>query len=122
VNAGHPPPYRFAPGAPPRRGCDVQSPLLGVDDTGEMGPFEQCEESLAPGESLFLYTDGVPDARSPDGTMFGEGRLLEALREHVGLAPEALSRAVAEQLDAFQGGQRQDDITVVVLRRSAVTS
>jgi serine phosphatase RsbU (regulator of sigma subunit) len=118
VNAGHPPPYRLAAGTVPKRCCDVQSPLLGVDASGAMGPFQQCEETLAPGESIFLYTDGVPDARAPDRASFGEGGLLEALRDRSALAPEPLARSIADHLDRFQSGQRQDDITLVVLRRS----
>jgi serine phosphatase RsbU (regulator of sigma subunit) len=122
VNAGHPPPLRLAPGGEPRPCCDVLSPLLGVDDTGEMGPYQQCEETLAPGESVFLYTDGVPDARAPDRAMFGEAALLEVLRRHAGLAPAPLIRAIADHLDQYQAGLRQDDITLLVLRRSAVTA
>jgi sigma-B regulation protein RsbU (phosphoserine phosphatase) len=118
VNCGHPPPLRFASGAVPARCCNVFSPILGVDDTGEMGPFAQGEETLSPGESLFCYTDGVPDARSRDGSTLGDAGLRDAVRSIAGQHPEALCRAIAAKLDEFQGGQRQDDITLVVLRRT----
>lgn len=52
--------------------------------------------------------------------MFGEAGIVESLRRLSDLAPEALARAMAEQLHALQAGQRQDDITLVVLRRSAI--
>jgi sigma-B regulation protein RsbU (phosphoserine phosphatase) len=118
VNCGHPPPLRFAPSTVAKRCCDVFSPILGVDDTGEMGPFEQGEETLSPGESIFLYTDGVPDARSRDGAAFGEAGLVAAVRGIADQHPEPLCRSIAAKLDEFQAGQRQDDITLVVLQRS----
>jgi sigma-B regulation protein RsbU (phosphoserine phosphatase) len=119
VNAGHPPAYRVAPGGVVRPACAEQSPLLGVDATGVMGSFEQCDDTLAPGETIFLYTDGVTEARTPDGGLFGDAALREALRDRASLAPDDLCRAVADVIDEFQAGQRRDDITLLVLRRSA---
>jgi len=40
---------------------------------------------LAPDDYLLLYTDGVVEARSPDGTFFGEERLSALLRSSIGL-------------------------------------
>jgi len=120
VNAGHPPAYRIS-ADDAQSCCGVQSPLLGVDASGEMGPFEQREMVLAPGESLFLYTDGVTEARTRDGRMYGDAALQKALRRHAGLTPRELCREMAEVLEQFQAGHRHDDITLLVLRRSAVT-
>ena len=120
VNAGHPPAYRIS-ADDAQSCCGVQSPLLGVDASGEMGPFEQREMALAPGESLFLYTDGVTEARTQGGQMYGDAALQKALRRHAGLSPRDLCREMAEVLEQFQAGHRHDDITLLVLRRSAVT-
>jgi sigma-B regulation protein RsbU (phosphoserine phosphatase) len=76
--------------------------------------------TLAPGETLVLYTDGYTEARAPDGvTMFGAGRLAEAL----GVARTALPlERCAEELKAaverFTGTpDLQDDQTLLMLRR-----
>ena len=121
VNAGHPPAYRIS-ADDAQSCCGVQSPLLGVDTSGEMGPFEQREMTLAPGESLFLYTDGVTEARTRGGHMYGDAALQKALRRHAGLCPRELCREMAEVLEQFQAGHRHDDITLLVLQRSAVTA
>jgi len=121
VNAGHPPAYRIS-ADDAQSCCRVQSPLLGVDASGEMGPFEQREMSLAAGESLFLYTDGVTEARAQGGSMYGDAALQKALRRHAGLSPRELCREMAEVLEQFQAGHRHDDITLLVLQRSGTAT
>ena len=69
---------------------------------------------LAPGERLFLYTDGVTEAKSPDGDRFGNDRLVEALNEDPAIGDESLIRCVKEAVDRFAGEEPQyDDMTMV---------
>jgi serine phosphatase RsbU (regulator of sigma subunit) len=76
--------------------------------------------TLAPGELLVFFTDGLLEARAADGkTMFGPQRLADLAR---GMTPDQPLAECAEQaraaLDAFTASRElQDDVTVLLLRR-----
>ncbi|HTS05126.1 MAG TPA: PP2C family protein-serine/threonine phosphatase, partial [Candidatus Eisenbacteria bacterium] len=72
--------------------------LLGLFPKWE---FSIAESELTPGDLLALYTDGVTEASSDDGTEFGEEMLLEKLLEHRDLSCDDLARAVAEDVRKF---------------------
>lgn len=113
VNAGHPEAYI--------RGVD--SELRPLDSTGPIltsalpdVPCEQRTARLASGESLFLYTDGVTEARASEG-MFGAERMLEAFLRSNPAGGDRLD-AVLDALRAFTGGSaHEDDVTLLVLER-----
>jgi len=71
---------------------------------------------LAPDDYLLLYTDGVVEARSPDGTFFGEERLSALLRSSIGLDAQALADRVESAVLEFQENGPCDDVAVLVLR------
>nr|WP_180218751.1 PP2C family protein-serine/threonine phosphatase [Streptomyces albus] len=114
LNRGHPPPYLLHDGAVV---ClEPTHPELPLS-TG-LGPShgDPVEETFpfAPQDSLVLVTDGVTEARNPDGVFFDVQRGLgdTGLRRADELA-DALVKAVTE----WTGGQRQDDMAVLVLTR-----
>ena len=89
---------------------------LGVETSAE---FPITRTQLAPGELLFIYTDGLVEAIDPNGREFGRLRLADVVRPSGGTesAADALSRAT-RVLDGFVGAARQhDDITCMVVRR-----
>lgn len=72
---------------------------------------------LKPGDTLFLYTDGVTEATRSDNELFGEDRLIASLNEHGTDDVELLCHEVHADVDAFVGDAPQfDDITVLALR------
>ena len=79
---------------------------------------------LKPADAIFQYTDGVTEAtydvNAGEGateTMFGEERLLDAVKEVGNAAPEKLLPHVRGRIDAFvNGGEQFDDITMLALR------
>ena len=74
--------------------------------------------SLAPGDLLLAYSDGVVDAVSPDGESFGEERLIRVLDECPAEPAQAVNWVI-EALEAFTRGHTPyDDVTLVVARRS----
>ncbi len=82
--------------------------------------YEQAEAALQPGDMLLLYTDGVTEARNPEGEEFGEDRLLDTLRAAPGAGAQAAADRLLEALTRFAAGAPQhDDITLIVARRSA---
>ena len=72
--------------------------------------------TLDPGDTIFLYTDGVTEARDPSGEEFGMQRLCEVL-EVTDRYPEGLVETVKKTVDEFAHGMPQhDDFTAVALR------
>ena len=83
-------------------------------------PFGETEQHLAPGDTLVLFSDGVPEAQNIFDEEFGEARLLEVLREVRHEPAEAVIDRLMTALDTFVGGAPQfDDITLLVARRVA---
>jgi serine phosphatase RsbU (regulator of sigma subunit) len=85
--------------------------LLGVFEAVELG---QVEVELAPGDLLVLYTDGVLEARGPEG-FFGSDRLAQLLSECVGLPAPHVAERVERAVVEFQSGQARDDVAVLVV-------
>lgn len=86
-----------------------------------LGAFEAwdcsvAETTLAPGDALLLYSDGITEARSDQDDEFGEARLLETLRRHRHADAPALVAAILEAVREFSAGEQADDITLVVAR------
>lgn len=78
--------------------------------------FREHEFQLRPGDSLYVYTDGVPEATNAHEELYGTDRMLEALNQEPGASPEELLRTVKEEIDAFVGDAPQfDDITMLCL-------
>ncbi|MCR5322655.1 MAG: serine/threonine-protein phosphatase [Lachnospiraceae bacterium] len=55
-------------------------------------PFKEHEFELHPGDSLFVYTDGVPEATNVENELFGADRMLESLNTEPDAVPEVLWR------------------------------
>jgi sigma-B regulation protein RsbU (phosphoserine phosphatase) len=73
--------------------------------------------SLARGEALVLYSDGILESFSPEGAMFGEEGLKAALgKARGGAAREIGERLLAAALDYRQGREAEDDVTLLVAR------
>jgi sigma-B regulation protein RsbU (phosphoserine phosphatase) len=73
--------------------------------------------SFAPGDALFIYTDGVTEARDGAGNLFGPARL-EAVLRHGAPTAEGLVRAVVDAVREFAAGAPQsDDVTALAVRR-----
>ena len=121
VNAGHNPPIlvqgdekgsyiRTRPGL-------VLGAMSGVK-------YRSQEVMLAPGDAIYLYTDGVTEQTNAHGEMFGEDRLLAFVSEHFHDDPKAILSSVSAQVSAFAANTPQaDDRTQLVIRYrgSAVT-
>src|SRR5215510_8661028 len=74
---------------------------------------------IAAGDTLALYTDGITESFNGAGEEFGEERLIDALRRHRELPPQALLDSIVEEVRRFSPYEQQDDITVIVARGRA---
>ncbi|MDQ2672990.1 MAG: SpoIIE family protein phosphatase [Actinomycetota bacterium] len=110
--AGHPPPLLVRPeGAVEEVGCSGK--VLGVFPEAELN---DTSLRLMPGEALVLYTDGVTEARSPDGDFFGEGRLRRLLSSCAGFDAGTFAGRIKDAVLDFQEGTPSDDLAILVLR------
>ena len=73
---------------------------------------------LKPGDTLFMYTDGLSEARNQSGKEYGLDRLSKILQEHQSLSPGQLISKVLEDLNLFQSGTaKTDDLTLMAVKR-----
>jgi len=68
------------------------------------------------GDILILYSDGVTEAGIDYGEEFGEERLARTVAEHRSLAASAMVQEIVDEVAAYSGASRHDDVTVVALR------
>ena len=88
--------------------------LVGVSPKAQyhVRPFE-----MHPGDCLFVYTDGIPEADNAAAELFGEKRLTDTLNGNADADPEELIRRVHDAVDRFADRAPQfDDITMLCLK------
>ena len=74
------------------------------------------EMTLNPGDRLFLYTDGVPEATNAENKLYGEDRLINFINQNASAEAEKLLPALKNNIDEFVGEAPQfDDITMLML-------
>lgn len=78
--------------------------------------YKDYELKLSPGDALFVYTDGVPEANDAAGAFFGTDRMEEALNQAEPGHPKDILMKVRESVETFAGGAEQfDDMTMMCL-------
>ena len=113
-NAGHNPPVLLCGGDCLRELENLGGLVLGVISDQH---YQDKAVGLARGDGVFLYTDGVTDATSPEREFFGESRLLERLRELSQAHAAELTSGVMASLHAFaRNAPQHDDITMLAVR------
>lgn len=124
VSAGHPSPLLIRQGrlikaldAAPRAPLGMTLP----SDAAHARELSVGSEHLEPGDCVLLYTDGVTEARAPDGTFFGEDRLADLIIRHLaaGLPAAETMRRVVHALLQHQQGRLTDDASLALLQWQA---
>jgi sigma-B regulation protein RsbU (phosphoserine phosphatase) len=115
--AGHPTGYlRRASGKVellPAEG-DVAGPALGLIDGF---PYESGRQSVGPGDTAILFTDGLTEARTSEGEEWGQERLVEEMGRTAATNPAGLLSALVAAAASFAGGQAfEDDVCIVALQ------
>jgi len=114
INGGHEPPMLVGQAGIKAR-LNPTGPAVGLFPDLDFN-IEVVE--LEPGDLLVAYTDGVLDARSPEGESFGERRLAWMVQQPAASA-SALLEAIQISLNEHMAGIEQfDDITMLALRRA----
>ena len=123
TNAGHPRPLHI------RRSQGVVEPIL--FRKGASGPalgifpgypFVSDECPLTPGDAILAFTDGVTEITAPNGELFGEERLREAVRRRIDLPVEEILEQILREMRAFSATATfEDDVCLVGIEASWAT-
>ena len=116
VNAGHEEAYILGANGI-RTALQPTGPVLGIFAGAS---HDIATEQIESGETLLLYTDGVPEATSQSGEQFAENRLRSLLDSSCGSAQELLQKIVDSVSEFTQGARQHDDITMLASRRKTV--
>lgn len=80
--------------------------------------FSTKKVKLNPGDSLFLYSDGLSEARNKSNIQYGEERLAALISKENAASPQELINSCLQDLANFQSGApRTDDLTMIVIQR-----
>jgi sigma-B regulation protein RsbU (phosphoserine phosphatase) len=115
VRAGHDPALVYCPEDDRFEELRGQGLPLGVLRQAD---FELNERTDLPaGRIIVIGTDGIWEATSPDGEMFGKQRLQDIVRAHRDLPAAGIIREIVGAVNAFRGNEKKaDDMTVAVIR------
>jgi sigma-B regulation protein RsbU (phosphoserine phosphatase) len=112
-SAGHNPPLLVDRNVQVSELDEAQTLPLGVEMNCS---FPEARTTLAPGDTLLLYTDGITEAVSETGEMYGRERLLSCVHENVPNAQHIIDCVTHKLLGFTRGGAQQDDQTLVAMR------
>ena len=113
VNAGHEPALTIAPDGSIEE-LRPTGPALGMMPDSH---FTAVTRTLEKGHSLLAFTDGLVEAHSPTGEVYGGKRLREVLHAHRGSPASELVHAVLDAVQTFGGhSDPHDDLTMLAAR------
>lgn len=119
VNAGHNPPYYYN-----KSGIKKELTEGGII----LGIFEDYDNysighlDLLPGDGVFLFTDGITEARNEKDEEYSENNLKKIILNFSNSSAKKLKNMVIEDLKRFQGNAAQsDDVTLAIIKRKAVS-
>jgi sigma-B regulation protein RsbU (phosphoserine phosphatase) len=114
TNAGHLPIAVVSPDREPKfLECDPAIALGIFDETD----FIDNTHIFSPGETILLYTDGVPEAANAEGEEYDNERFVNVLRENTKVSPAVLTQEIIKSIRQFtKGAAQSDDITTLCLK------
>jgi serine phosphatase RsbU (regulator of sigma subunit) len=112
ANAGHNPPYVLRADGSLEAIDPADGMALAIMEGND---YAEHRMTLAPGDALFMYTDGVTEAFDPQQQMFGEERLEPLLKQMHALPRREFPQRVIAAVNEFEaGGPQTDDITCLI--------
>ncbi|MGD9899142.1 MAG: PP2C family protein-serine/threonine phosphatase [Calditrichaceae bacterium] len=114
LNAGHMPPIILKDGR-------IEELAKGQPALGIMPDIDYNETilELQKGHSLLIYSDGVTEARNPEGEFYTEQRLFKILTSMTGLSAKDIGERLTSEIDRFVGdAPANDDLSLIILKRT----
>ena len=85
---------------------------------GPGGDYEDCSVTVEPGDRLYIHSDGLTEATSPGGELFGVGRMFDVLRGARDVSLDASLRQLSDAIREWTGTtERKDDQTALAIER-----
>lgn len=92
---------------------DTHGAPIGWVETSE---YQEYEIKLYPGDMIFVYTDGITEAKNKSGEMFGTDSILDVLSRDAGAGCEKMLQGIWNDVNAFSDGAEQfDDLTMLAV-------
>ena len=108
-NAGHEPPLVSGQPLPVKRNL----PVGALPNWN----YEGQEAMLKSGDTLFLFTDGLSEARNADEKLFGRRQVYDLVSSHTDCTPQQLAEVVENEVHRFVGDTEQsDDLTLLIIK------
>jgi len=114
-NYGHPDQYLYHKNQSMVQSLKSDAGLLGIP-FGPVASLEDKEITFEEGDSILLFTDGVIEATDSSGESYGEGRLIEFLKNNRQLSDNQLNQKLIHDLDKFKSGSFKDDVFIVNIK------
>jgi sigma-B regulation protein RsbU (phosphoserine phosphatase) len=111
--AGHEQPLFFRKGDPEPELLRAEGILIGAIDDYE---YPEQTVDLAPGSLILLYTDGITEARTPQGEFFGLARIMQAMVSHGEAHPTKLVNGLYNKVRKFTRENITDDFSLLAVR------
>ena len=117
VRAGHEPATLYDPAQDRFEALTGKGIALGIDDSWQY--IEENRAGLTAGQIILLTTDGIWEARNPQGKMFGRQAIYQIIRQNSHAGAANIQNAIFAGLNRFQQGvEPADDITLVIIKIS----
>ena len=114
VNAGHDPAMIYDRQSGKFEELAGNSLPLGVS---KAAVYQKFDREIKPGQMIMIGTDGIWEAQSPQGEMFGKERFKDVIRQHADQSARDIIQAVIKQVDNFRYPlDKTDDVTLVVVK------
>ncbi|WP_169726474.1 PP2C family protein-serine/threonine phosphatase [Desulfotruncus alcoholivorax] len=113
-SAGHVSPVRFSQDGTAPELADTGALPLGLASGIS---YSEITLTIPPGGGIAFYTDGIVEARNVTGELYGFPRFLNAFRYSSGSESESFISSIVEKVFRFSGGEQEDDLTLLVVRR-----
>ncbi len=114
TNAGHNPPLIKRASGEVEEVPDLHGPLLGVLEGREYG---ESTLTLAPGDVLLIFTDGVTEAMDTGDNLYSDERLMQTVQDISEISADSVLKTVRSSVDEYAlGAEQSDDITMITLQ------
>ena len=118
VRAGHEPATLYDPAKDRFEALTGKGIALGIDERWQY--IEENRADLTAGQIILLTTDGIWEARNPQGKMFGRQAIYQIIRQNSHAGAANIQNAIFAGLNRFQQGvEPADDITLVIIKISS---
>ncbi|MBI2252218.1 MAG: GAF domain-containing protein [Armatimonadetes bacterium] len=111
--AGHEPPILYRNKVKKVEFLNADGILIGIEQNIK---FEERKISFSSGDLLILYTDGITEARSRSGEIFGLERLLEIIEKYNDINPLDLTNKIHTLVQKFTRRNLRDDFTLLIIK------